>query len=508
MILHRLSVKHLLAMGTALRLLLAPFTAMPFDVQGWYLLSDMSPMEVFRIYYVPVWPLLLITLNAVGQALSLDLSSIPTSSLPHEIDLSPQGVHMVTSLSFNLLVKLPLIASDLAITFLICKIVSTQAVQSAQLRAATVLWYLNPFAIGISSVWGMYDTIAALFVMSAVYLFTREKKNCLLGGMSLLMSAATKLYALALLPATGLYMRAKRRSICACVLLISIVTATFIFLVFFGGAREFLAGLLFAAYPYPHNSMGLSYWTILLVTEIPAQIQLVISDALMVLGAGIVTYWLARFTFNDPETDLTVAYASSIVIVYLTVRGVNPQWFIWSLPLLAVLVINGRYERKLFWLSSMIGTVFLLTMFHILIYPLATYYPTELEWLYGTLRPVRTMTEGQAHVLPGIRPGTVVLWLLGTSFSATMLLTLIEILFKPGARIIDSLSDKVNSSKPQQRLVFSIRLECAKTPLRKIRGISGFAPFSLAHSSLGHRFRCLLGAMMRLLHLHLKTCAQ
>jgi len=423
-------------------LLLAPFTSMPFDVQGWYQLSQRGFLDAAQSYYTPVWPLLLVSLGALGRALSLDTGSTPVSLLPPELDLSGRGVSLVTTPSFNLLVKLPLIASDLAITFLIYKIVTQTKEPAHDLRAAIILWYLNPFSIAISSAWGMYDTVAALFVILGVYLLTRKGRSTV-GVMSLWASAAVKLYALALLPATGIYLCVKKQGKAFLVLLMTTAIAIVISLVFFRTALEFLASVLLVANPYPHFSMGLSYWTILLLSPIPSGIQIALSDLVMALLGAIVVYWITRISFNDPERDLTVAYASSMIVIYLSVRGVNPQWFIWCLPLLAVLIAKGAYEKKLFWLSSVIGTLFLLAMFHIFIYPLAAYYPDELAWLYSSLTPVRTIAAGEARVVPGIRPGTVVLWILGTSFSVSMLLTLVEILFKPQSCIIGSVASKL-----------------------------------------------------------------
>jgi len=441
--LDRLSASHLLATGTALRLLLAPFTSMPFDMQCWYLIAR-EPLTMSTMWIIPLWVLILKALNAVAQSLSLDMTPTPVSSLPHEIDLSAQGVQLVTPFSFNILVKLPLIVSDLAVTFLIYKAIADTNSDARSLRAAVLLWYINPFTVAISSGWGMFDTLPALFVTLALYLLTKKPTKSNLGTVSIWISVALKLYALALLPATCLYMRAKKERVALRVLLISIVSAALLSPVslrehiqFF--TRSLLTSLLLLPQDSrPDFSMGLSYWTILLLTPVSASVQVIIMDIVLVLLTGTVTYRLTRLKFQDPQTDLAVAYASSIIVIYLSIRGVPPQFFIWSLPLLAILVAKGRLDRRLFWLLSIIGCLFLLSMFHIFIYPLATYYPNELAWLYRSLRPIRTIVAGQARVTPGVSPGTIVLWLLGTSFSAIMVLTLTEVLFMSRVGIINS----------------------------------------------------------------------
>ena len=86
------------------------------------------------------------------------------ASLPSALNFYPSfNVQYVPGMLFNSVVKIPFLISDVAITFLLYKIVEELTHSKALAEKAAFLWFLNPFVIWISAVWGMWDTLPALF---------------------------------------------------------------------------------------------------------------------------------------------------------------------------------------------------------------------------------------------------------------------------------------------------------------------------------------------------------
>lgn len=98
------------------------------------------------------------------------------------------GLEKVISFSPVLLYKLPAILADLAVGYLIYKIVRDKVNQRVALLSS-YLFLFNPAIFANSTLWGQVDIITALFSLLAIYLFPKHKW---LSAISLAIGVAVK----------------------------------------------------------------------------------------------------------------------------------------------------------------------------------------------------------------------------------------------------------------------------------------------------------------------------
>lgn len=155
------------------------------DVRFWFedvrVLSSSNLLEFYKYAaypkpaqyaYPPVW-MLILNLVATGYKMGWYTS-----------ELSPV---------FRILVKLPVIVSDILVSVLI--FLRSKQCSSDESRAllSAVAWLFNPFVIYVSSMQGMFDSICIFFLLLSVYLL--EKDRFFLGGIWFGLAMLTKQYA-------------------------------------------------------------------------------------------------------------------------------------------------------------------------------------------------------------------------------------------------------------------------------------------------------------------------
>jgi Gpi18-like mannosyltransferase len=158
-------------------LYLAPHTAFDGDVATW---RDVAYQMVVKgrtfdfyhasIYaYPPVW----------SWFIAFAYSLHPTLNYHDEI--------------FLILVKLPIIVSDVVIGVLIYLLVGRWLHNMKRGLLACALWLFNPHGINIGSMWGMNDSLCVVFIIASIYLLSRNR--LLLSASTLGLAIATKQYA-------------------------------------------------------------------------------------------------------------------------------------------------------------------------------------------------------------------------------------------------------------------------------------------------------------------------
>ncbi|MCS7135629.1 MAG: hypothetical protein RMJ14_02605 [Nitrososphaerota archaeon] len=140
------------------RLIVAPFFGHPIDVFTWLKAGEMTAFHGINVYQVEEIPDYPWGFYAYPP---LWLYWISLSSLLYEFaqDLN----------KFALFVKLPIIISDVIIGLIIYRFIMLFRDDKRLAIKISALWLLNPLSIFISSVWGMFDSIAALFGFASVY---------------------------------------------------------------------------------------------------------------------------------------------------------------------------------------------------------------------------------------------------------------------------------------------------------------------------------------------------
>lgn len=164
--------------GIIVRLVLAPFTTMPYDMSYWA-----GVMNAFNMgqglydsefyWYSPTWGYILSFLTPVMNLLGINIQGWV---VPDENDHIISYVYAaITEPGFNLVVKLPLIISDILIGALIGRIVMHVTGDGRKSVIAVGIWMLFPLAIWNSAVQGQFDTLAILGMVGAFYFMMTGK---------------------------------------------------------------------------------------------------------------------------------------------------------------------------------------------------------------------------------------------------------------------------------------------------------------------------------------------
>ena len=151
----------------------------------------------------------------VGQDLSAVFHHIGFRSLttvgypppwPLTLGLLYRVVHAITPslLVYNLAIKLPVIAANVALAYLVGAVLKNLGADPAATRRAWVFLLLNPFLLYFGAAWGQIDAIVALLSLAALVLLTRERRDGSAGLLAL--SIAVKPTALPILPVALVYL--------------------------------------------------------------------------------------------------------------------------------------------------------------------------------------------------------------------------------------------------------------------------------------------------------------
>ena len=183
------SLQLLFIIGFLLRISIAPFTSHNFDILIW--------KRTGRIFYEegsvtllnnwtspPAWFFTIVAFYA--PYILLRILGLPDARIYYQPILSIEVTF----------IKLPLILSDILSAFLIYKICRKWNLDDKASKIAAAVYLFNPFSILISSIWGMFDSLAVLFALLGFYLFIEEKFYL----SSLVWGFGVKWYTLALIP--------------------------------------------------------------------------------------------------------------------------------------------------------------------------------------------------------------------------------------------------------------------------------------------------------------------
>jgi hypothetical protein len=110
-------------------------------------------------------------------------------------------------LVYNLVIKIPIIAANICLSYLVAGILSKLDIEEKVVHRAWIFLLFNPFLLYASSAWGQFDTIVALFSLLALVLLSQGN----FAGSALLLSLAIsfKPIALPLVFVVWVYMRGK-----------------------------------------------------------------------------------------------------------------------------------------------------------------------------------------------------------------------------------------------------------------------------------------------------------
>lgn len=404
---HKLAT--ILLTGVIVRFVLMPISAHPFDMYVWYAASisvvKNGPLSVQSFPPVQGY-ILLVPLayfyNWIVHTFSIGwLGPTSMSSIPQSLNFYPSfNVLYIPGFLFDFITKLPLLLSDVFATILLYKIVTSLTNNKSLGEKASFLWFFNPFLIWVSAVWGMWDTIAALFSLACFYFLLKRK--FVFSSICLSIAVLLKVYPLLFLVPIGIFLYKssfKEARMKNSLKFFSIFfAATFLLIIpYLGNVTSVISGIL-APNPVTSGSTtnpvsnpiayGLTYWSVFLVIrltnfQITSSLVSLVSlvSVLLVVFVLLATYWkTTKLTFQKPAYDLALVLLLPILAFFLTFRIINEQWFVWSLPFLVIVSVGGRIKGIFYW-----GTSLFALLYTVLNCPLPFYFLPLAPWYTNTL---------------------------------------------------------------------------------------------------------------------------
>lgn len=194
-----------LIVGLILRYVLAPFTAWPHDDAVWFqaAVSGQHQLGLYALSefpYPPFWGLLLEGLGQIMSHLGLSSSSLAVTNPSFTaLNQSTQDyADVITTPIFNILFKSILFAFDLGAGLLIRQMVTDLNGDQRRSDFAFALWFLNPFVLFESAMFGGFDVINAFFILATIVLLFHRRYAW--AGTALGLGLLTKLSPIFLLP--------------------------------------------------------------------------------------------------------------------------------------------------------------------------------------------------------------------------------------------------------------------------------------------------------------------
>ncbi len=342
--------KTIIAIGLFIRILLAPFFGHPWDTYIWIQTGKIAfqGMNVYEISllinrypwgfysYPPIW-----------------MYWCGLSQLINEI--------LLKNLYFQVfLLKIPIIISDTIIAFIIYKWVFLYNEKDA--KKSLLIWYLNPISIFITSIWGMFDSLAVLFSFLAAYYLSRKeygKASFLLG-----IGTAIKLFPAFFLPIVLLFAYYEDKwKIDRIIKKIIFPFSTIPIIVSIPFLNNFYTYI--KAMSMHFSQVGqFTYWALLGRLINPSFFSIFTPIILIV----IIFYAYRRFTKESIEMDKNVnkLYMITLLAFFIISPKVNVQYVLWILPhiiLLNYIEKKREYKSLLIWINIASIIFLILTIF-------------------------------------------------------------------------------------------------------------------------------------------------
>lgn len=204
----------ILVVGLAVRLVLGTVLTYTYDVHSWALIisnieSGNGLYGINGYNYAPPWGYVLGLISVVGEFFGIDFfGERVTDAFPVE-DMSPFFSAYVTSIGFNLMIKISIFIAEILVGYLIYWIIRDMTGDKKKALIGFGLWYLCPFVITVSSVGGMFDALPVMITLLCVIFVMKEKYW--LGGVMMGVAALMKMFPAFLIFVLIGYILAKHR---------------------------------------------------------------------------------------------------------------------------------------------------------------------------------------------------------------------------------------------------------------------------------------------------------
>jgi hypothetical protein len=369
--------KLFLILAGATYLGLAPFTGQRYDVYFLYssgirLLDGVSPFfpgnpALFPFPLKWAYPPLYVPYSSLSYLIYSGLTGV---AIPSNTAITFPGFYTAIYEVWEafvpkslpvlvMLLKIPMIASTFAIYSILSKSIGS--------RAALTFWLANPFVIFITAAWGQIDPIATAFAVASIYLAKKEKFGpaYLMAGLG----AATKVWPALVIPIL-LVLRFRKVGILPALReLIWLAPPILVSLAIYAAYGNLVQSLFVFAYARGVPTFagefvinGLTWQQVLVGLHFPP-IPLLLYIGLPAL---ILVTVLAYRRQGSIESYLLIM----LLVVFLSYNYVNPQYFLWLVPLF--LLLGKKFQAIIY---SALPMVYIALSYNILYFisPLFVY---------------------------------------------------------------------------------------------------------------------------------------
>ena len=349
--------------GLLVRVAIAPWTEQRWDaytnrLMGAYIFgyginpffpeTSCSCSAVLNYSYPPIWlmlitPLFRLWLSTTSYTFSADPTTLwaawgSTGNLFEAYrSFIPPNLPLL-----DLLFKTPVILSDLAMGYLIW-LMGGRTAKAA--KVSLLAWVFNPYVITIGSIWGQFDSIAALFLLLSVHYVQKDK--FFLSGISLALGAGTKLFpAIVFFPVVFYLLVVKRSGLTRFLSsFFAAIAITLSSVIVFPNALDYIIKLLigrtspnFGGTPF---FSGLTWMLVFNQVQIPTRIPIFLIVLPMLFLFFMFMFRKILGTSGMVLPFVTVAFSG----VYLSYPSINVQYAIWVLPMFAVLLASRKVSK-------------------------------------------------------------------------------------------------------------------------------------------------------------------
>ncbi len=321
-------------------------------------------------------------------------------------------VGMPNLLLYNLVIKIPVIAANIALAYLVAGMLRILGSTEAVIRRAWTFMLLSPFVLYFAAAWGQFDAVVAM--LSLLALISLEKEKIKLSAVLLALAVAFKPIALPIFPVALLYQLGRSSR------------AIWVYAAWFSASLFLACGLPFLLFgwdPTPillgwnaHFVVGgamsyMTFYELLRDTyQLPGNWWLLGLAWIPALGVAV---YLLRKGIMD-FTDLLQKGLGMVLIFYLTRTWLSEPNLMLILPLALILTSIGRLNRAAFhllWILPLVFTLFNASPPQLL----GINFPQSMETLLSWLEEYRTprLVARTALIIPWQILGW---WIVATCF--------------------------------------------------------------------------------------------
>ena len=346
-----LDIKWIVLAGVALRVILSLFTSHAYDMEIWKFAAR-TFYEHGEIALFSNWT------SPPGFYLALISFYFPYALLHYYIGFGDWRVfyHPVKAVE-SLTIKMPMIIADVLIFILLIEIIRHMrpSLSKKQTVFLSSLYFLNPYVIMVSSVWGMFDALAMVFIVAGIYMWVKERYS--FAGSLFAISACIKWIGFApLLVGTILLLCSRRFKTAIKMATISIIIVLAVFVLPFIATNQTSYGLEVLAFRLGKGSdvttwHGITYLEYFRLQDVFSMLPDWLVSNYFFIFFGVFSVFLCFIIArSNPQNHRAEAFTLikstllAFLAFYLTYIRINQQFLLWSIALVPLLLASSENE--------------------------------------------------------------------------------------------------------------------------------------------------------------------